>query len=66
MQVMDLKYNCEKDGDKKEIIDSDRSDSSSATDSTDLPTESTDTVTMEKKKEFEDAFGPQTDDLDKS
>ena len=57
---------CEKDGDQKEIKDSDRSDSSSATDSTDSPTESTDAVTTEKKKEFEDAFGPQTDNLDKS
>ena len=56
----------EKDGDQKEIKDSDRSDSTSVTDSTDSLTEATDPVTMEKKKEFEDAFGPQTEDLDKS
>ena len=56
----------EKDGDQKEIKDSGRSDSTSVTDSTDSLTEVTDPVTMEKKKEFEDAFGPQTEDLDKS
>ena len=56
----------EKDGDQKEITDSDRSDSTSVSDSTDSLTELTDAVTMEKKKEFDDAFGPQTEDLDKS
>ena len=56
----------EKDGDQKEIKDSDKSDSTSVTDLTDSPTEATDPVTTEKKKEFEDAFGPQTEDLDKS
>ena len=55
-----------KDGDQKEIKDSDRSDSTSVTDSTDSPTETTDVVTNEKKKEFHDAFGPQTEYLDKS
>ena len=55
-----------KDSDHKEIKDSDRSDSTSTTDSTDSPTESTHAVTTEKKKEFDNAFGPQTEDLDKS
>ena len=55
-----------KNGDQKEIKDSDRSDSTSVTDSTDSPTETTDVVTNEKKKEFHDAFGPQTEYLDKS
>ena len=48
---------CEKDGDQKEIKDSDRSDCTSTTDSTESLIESTDAVTTEKKKEFDDAFG---------